>query len=80
MHVTYANHGMRRHITDIPLANATFIAQQLVAYQAAYYAAMASLKLLYLWFYLRIFPQSEFRKWVWTCMGLVGGYWSGSML
>lgn len=80
MHITYANHGMRYHIAELPLANATFIAKQLVAYQAVYYAAMASVKLSYLWFYLRIFPQEEFRKWIWICMSLIGGYWLGSML
>jgi hypothetical protein len=80
MHITYANHGMRYHVTELPLANVTFIAQQLVAYQAVYYAAMASVKLSYLWFYLRIFPQQNFRKWIWICMGLIGGYWLGSML
>ncbi|KAH6851599.1 integral membrane protein [Alternaria rosae] len=80
MHITYANHGMRYHVAELPLANVTFIAKQLVAYQAVYYAAMSSVKLSYLWFYLRIFPQEAFRKWVWICMGLVGGYWLGSML
>jgi hypothetical protein len=80
MHITYANYGMRYHITEIPLANSTFIARQLIAYQAVYYAAMASVKMSYLWFYLRIFPQQNFRKWVWVCMFLVGGYWLGSML
>lgn len=80
MHITYANHGMRYHIAELPLANATFIAKQLVAYQSVYYAAMSSVKLSYLWFYLRIFPQPEFRKWIWICMGLIGGYWLGSML
>ncbi|KAF2126486.1 integral membrane protein [Dothidotthia symphoricarpi CBS 119687] len=80
MHITYANHGMRYHMIEIPLANTTFIAKQLVAYQAVYYAAMASIKMSYLWFYLRIFPQPEFRKWIWICMGLIGAYWLGSML
>lgn len=80
MHITYANHGMRYHIVDLPIANSIFIAKQLVAYQAVYYAAMASVKLSYLWFYLRIFPQPKFRKWIWVCMGLVAGYWLGSML
>jgi hypothetical protein len=80
MHITYANHGMRHHVSELPVANLTFIAKQLVAYQAVYYAAMSSVKLSYLWFYLRIFPQEAFRKWVWICMGLVGGYWLGSML
>jgi len=80
MHVTYANHGMRYHIADLSIANATFIAKQLVAYQAVYYAAMTSVKLSYLWFYLRIFPQPDFRKWIWACMGLVASYWLGSML
>jgi len=80
MHITYANHGMRYHVSEIPIANTVFIAKQLIAYQAVYYAAMASVKLSYLWFYLRIFPQPEFRKWIWTCMGLVSGYWVGSML
>lgn len=80
MHVTYANHGMRYHITELPIANSTFIAKQLVAYQAMYYAAMASVKLSYLWFYLRIFPQLNFRKWIWICMGMVSSHWLGSML
>ena len=73
MHVTYANHGMRYHIADLPIANATFIAKQSVAYQAVYYAAMASVKLSYLWFHLRIFAQPDFRKWIWACMGLPAG-------
>ncbi|KAH6625465.1 integral membrane protein, partial [Boeremia exigua] len=80
MHISYANHGMGYHISEIPIANTVFIGKQLIAYQAVYYAAMASVKLSYLWFYLRIFPQPEFRKWVWTCMSLVSGYWIGSML
>lgn len=80
MHITYANHGMGYHVLELPLANITFIAKQLVAYQSIYYAAMSSAKLSYLWFYLRIFPQESFRKWIWTCMGLVAGYWLGSML
>jgi hypothetical protein len=80
MHITYANHGMRYHVAELPILNSIFIAKQLVAYQAVYYAAMASVKLSYLWFYLRIFPQPNFRKWIWVCMGLVAGYWLGSML
>ncbi len=64
MHITYANHGMRYHVFEIPIANTVFIAKQLIAYQAVYNAAMASVKLSYLWFYLRIFPQPEFRKWI----------------
>ncbi|KAL1792135.1 hypothetical protein ACET3X_009886 [Alternaria dauci] len=80
MHISYANHGMRYHIDELPIANVVFMAKQLVAYQAVYYAAMSSVKLSYLWFYLRIFPQEDFRKWIWICMSLVGGYWLGSML
>jgi hypothetical protein len=80
MHISYANHGMRYHGTEIPLANSVFIAQQLVAYQVVYTTAMSSVKLSYLWFYLRIFPQPNFRKWIWICMGLIGVYWVGSML
>jgi len=80
MHITYANHGMGYHVTELPVANVTFIAKQLVAYQAVYYAAMSSIKISYLWFYLRIFPHQSFRKWIWVCMGLVAGYWAGSML
>jgi hypothetical protein len=74
MHVTYANHGMRYHIADLPIAYSTFIAKQLVVFQVVYYAAMASVKLSYLWFYLRIFPQSDFHKWIWAYMSLVAGY------
>ena len=80
MQLTYANHGMRYHVNEIPAANSVFIAKQLVAFQSVYYAAMASVKISYLWFYLRIFPQQSFRKWIWICMGLVFGYWLGSML
>jgi hypothetical protein len=80
MHITYANHGMQYHVTELPAANLTFMFKQLIAYQAVYYAAMASVKVSYLLFYLRVFPTQDFRKWVWICMGLVGGYWLGSML
>ncbi|KAF2644592.1 integral membrane protein [Massarina eburnea CBS 473.64] len=80
MHITYANHGMRIHMAELPLANTTFIAKQLVAYQAVYYAAMSSVKISYLWFYLRIFPHPDFRKYIWMCMSLIIGYWLGSML
>ncbi|KAH7062994.1 integral membrane protein [Paraphoma chrysanthemicola] len=82
MHVTYANHGMRYHITELPLANIVFMGQQIVAFQAVYYTAMASVKLSYLWFYLRIFPPPlhDLRICVWICMGVVGGYWLGSIL
>lgn len=74
MHITYADHGMRYHIAEIPLANGIFIAKQLVAYQAVYYVAIASAKMSYLRFYLRIFPQPNFRIWIWIWMGSVGGY------
>ncbi|KAF3004320.1 hypothetical protein E8E13_009303 [Curvularia kusanoi] len=80
MHVSYANHGMGYHITELPLANITFIAKQLVAYQIVYIAAICSVKLSYLFFYQRTFPTPEFRKWVWICMGIVLAYWSGCML
>ncbi|KAF4309732.1 putative integral membrane protein [Botryosphaeria dothidea] len=60
--------------------NQIFIAKQLIAYQAVYYAAMATVKQSYLFFYLRIFPHKEFKTWVWVCMFLVFGYWAGSML
>ncbi|GME24671.1 putative integral membrane protein [Neofusicoccum parvum] len=80
MHITYAKYGMRHHMAELPPQNQMFIAKQLVAYQAVYYAAMATVKQSYLFFYLRIFPNKEFKVWVWVCMFLVGGYWLGSML
>lgn len=68
-------------ITSFLQADADFLdLQQLIAYQAVYYAAMATVKQSYLFFYLRIFPHKEFKTWVWVCMFLVFGYWAGSML
>ncbi|EKG14592.1 integral membrane protein [Macrophomina phaseolina MS6] len=40
---------------------------------------MATVKQSYLFFCVRIFPNKEFKVWVWVCMFLVFGYWLGSM-
>lgn len=80
MQISYANHGTGYHVYKLPLANITFAAKQLVAYQIVYIAAMCSVKLSYLLFYHRTFPTPGFRKWVWICIGIVVAYWTGCML
>jgi hypothetical protein len=47
-HITYVNYRIRYHVNQLLIPNLTFIAKQLVAYQAVYYAAMSSVKLSYL--------------------------------
>jgi len=80
MHITDANYGMGYQTKELPIANSIFLAKLLIAYQAVYYAAVSSVKLSYLLFYLRFFTLKEHRIWVWICMGLVVAYWLGSML
>jgi hypothetical protein len=80
MQISCANHGTGYHVIELPLANTTFIAKQLVAYQIVYIAAMCSVKLSYLLFYYPTFPTLDFRKWVWVCIGIVVAYWTGCML
>jgi hypothetical protein len=80
MQVSYANHGMGYHVTELSLANITFISKQLVAYQIVYIAAMCSVKLSYLLFYHRTFLTPDFCEWVWVCIGIVVAYWTRCML
>ncbi|KAF2141715.1 uncharacterized protein K452DRAFT_308785 [Aplosporella prunicola CBS 121167] len=80
MQITYAQHGMGHHIATIPPQNQVFVAKQLIAYQIVYYASMVTVKQSYLFFYLRIFIDRKFRLAAWVCMGIVFGYWAGSMM
>jgi hypothetical protein len=80
MQYHYARVGMWHHVTHIPPENTVMILKMLIVYQLVYYNAMVFAKLTYLFSYLRIFVNREFRIASWVCMGCACAYWVGSVL
>ena len=71
---------MGYHVIEIPIANSIFLVKVLLAFQAVYFAAISTIKLSCLLFYLRLFSLREHRIWVWICMGIIPLFWLGGTL